>query len=50
MTRGYHDVYFRLAIIPGKSLTSAGVVPLNANKKDMEDEMNLGYNDGLNAV
>jgi len=50
MTRGYHGVNFRLAIIPSKSLTSAGVVPLDANKKDIEDEINLGYSDGLNAV
>lgn len=47
MTRGYHDVQFRLLVAPSKPLTSKGFVPINATADDIEAEIEQGYQDGL---
>ena len=49
MTRGYHDVKFRLAIQPSLDLT-VGLIPVRATEDDMQNELEQGYKDGLEAV
>ena len=49
MTRGYHDVQFRLAIQPSVDLT-VGLIPIKATIDDIRKEMEIGYKDGLKAV
>lgn len=39
MTRGFHDVNFRLMVSPSKELTSKGLVPINATAKDILNEI-----------
>ena len=50
MTRGYHDVDFRLLIAPSKPLTSKGFVPINATADDIAMEMVQGYEDGMKIL
>ena len=49
MTRGYHDVQFRLLVAPSKPLTSKGFVPINATAEDIDLEIEQGYQDGLDV-
>jgi len=47
MTRGYHDVNFRLLIAPSSPLTQKGMIPISATAEDIALEKEQGYNDGL---
>ena len=35
MTRGYHDVDFRLIVTPSEPLTEKGIVPIYATAEDI---------------
>lgn len=50
ITRGFHDVNFRLIVKPGKELTSKGLVPIYATAEDILNEIKQGYKDGLKAI
>ena len=50
MTRGYHDVNFRLVVKPSTPLTSKGIVPIDATAEDIQNEIDQGYSDGMDAV
>ena len=49
LKRGYHNVNFRFAIKPTKTLTS-GFVAVNASTEDVRKEMWQGYHDASNYV
>ena len=50
ITRGYHNINFRLLIKPGIPLTSNGFLPINATHEEIMNEIGQGYLDGLNAT
>jgi len=47
MTRGFHDVNFRLLVIPSEPLAAGGMIPISATKEDIRAEIDLGRKDGL---
>ena len=50
VTRGYHDVDFRLMVTPSEPLTEKGMIPIYATAADIQVEIDLGYKDGRNAI
>ena len=47
MTRGFHDVNFRLLVIPSEPLAAGGMIPISATKEDIRAEIDIGRKDGL---
>ena len=50
MSRGYPDVDFRLVVQPSKELTSTGKIPIFASAEEIQNEIDTGYADGLQAL
>jgi len=47
MYRGFHDVNFRLLVIPSEPLAAGGMIPISATKEDIRAEIDIGRKDGL---
>jgi len=50
MTRGYPHINFRHVVAPRQDVPSYGFVPLFAKAEDIKKEINIGYEDGYQAI
>ena len=50
VTRGFPHINFRYTVAPTSDVPSGGLIPINATKETIAEEIGIGYRDGLRAV